>query len=154
LKSPSTSAAKFAERCPVKGAVGQDRFYLCHRCKMVSNRRDAVTPLKRIAKNAAGGARAGYRNEIIAIMVIKEVPQGALGYAGLNRDNAHVGIKIGNTVKPAQIKDDAAVFNRIGTTVAPVIARAYGINRNLPALRNLKNRCDLLLVLRAEHSRN
>ncbi|GGC73033.1 hypothetical protein GCM10011362_21930 [Marinobacter halophilus] len=73
-------------------------------------------------------------------MVIKEVSQSALGDAGFNGDNSQFGIKISDAVKPAEIKNNAAVFHRIGTAVAPVITRAYGVYGDLPTLRNLQNR--------------
>ncbi len=98
---------------------------------MVRNRRDAVTPLKGVTENAAGGPGTGYRDEIIAIIVVQKLPQCALGYTGLNSDNAHFGIEIGNTVKPTQIQDDATFFNRVGATITPVMACAHRVDGDL-----------------------
>ena len=121
---------------------------------MVSNRCDAVTPFKRVTQNAAGGPGTGYRHQVIAIMAVQEFSQGALGYTGFNRDNAHFGIKLGNSVEPAEVKDDAVILNRVGTAIAPVIAGTHRINRDTPSLRHLQNRRDLFLVSGAEYRRN
>jgi hypothetical protein len=84
----------------------------------------------------------------------KEFTQRTLGYPGLNSDDTELGVKVRNTVKFAQIEDNALIVNGVATAIAPVLSRAHRINRHPPLLRNLQYRGYLFVVRGLKYSGN
>ncbi len=137
-------AAEFAQRRAIDAAVRQYRFECGHSGEMIGVRGDAVAPLEGVADKTAMRPGAGHRHQKRQIILIEVIAELLLGNAGLDRDDAQIGIDLDNPAEPGEVDDNTSVARRIGGAVTPIVAGTDRIERDRAVAGNFDDGADVI----------